>query len=79
MLVYSEGRFQYMQDADAISSAQAEYQETYRDVEQRQIKELMDMIGDESSSFFAEYFGKGGEISGYEDVLRSHLMEYAKL
>lgn len=78
MLVYSEGRFQYMQDADAISSAQAEYQETYRDVEQRQIKELMDMIGDESSSFFAEYFGKGGEISGYEDVLRSHLMEYAK-
>lgn len=78
MLVYSEGRFQYMQDADAISSAQAEYQETYRDVEQRQIKELMGMIGDESSKFFAEYFGKGGEISGYEDVLRSHLMEYAK-
>ena len=67
-----------MQDADAISSAQTEYQETYRDVEQRQIKELMDMIGNESSSFFAEYFGKGGEISGYEDVLRSHLMEYTK-
>ena len=78
MLVYSEGRFQYMQDADAISSAQTEYQETYRDVEQRQIKEIIDMIGDESSAFFAEYFGKGGEISGYEDVLRSHLMEYAK-
>ena len=78
MLVYSEGRFQYMQDADAISSAQAEYQETYRDVEQRQIKELMDMIGNESSAFFAEYFGKDGEISGYEDVLRSHLMEYTK-
>ena len=78
MLVYSEGRFQYMQDADAISSAQTEYQETYRDVEQRQIKELMDMIGNESSAFFAEYFGKDGEISGYEDVLRSHLMEYTK-
>ena len=78
MLVYSEGRVQYMQDADAISSAQAEYQETYRDVEQRQIKELMDMIGNESSAFFAEYFGKDGEISGYEDVLRSHLMEYTK-
>ena len=78
MLVYSEGRFQYMQDADAISSAQTEYQETYRDVEQRQIKELMDMIGDESSAFFAEYFGKDGEIAGYKDVLRSHLMEYAK-
>ena len=78
MLVYSEGRFQYMQDADAISSAQTEYQETYRDVEQRQIKELMGMIGDESSAFFAEYFGKDGEISGYKDVLRSHLMEYAK-
>lgn len=78
MLVYSEGRFQYMQDADAISSAQTEYQETYRSVEQRQIKELMDMIGDESSSFFAEYFGKGGEISDYKDVLRSHLMEYVK-
>ena len=78
MLVYSEGRFQYMQDADAISSAQADYQETYRGVEQRQIKELMGMIGDESSAFFAEYFGKDGEISGYADVLRSHLMEYAK-
>ena len=78
MLVYSEGRFQYMQDADTISSAQTEYQETYRDVEQRQIKELMSMIGDESSTFFAEYFGKDGEISGYKDVLRSHLMEYAK-
>ena len=38
----------------------------------------MDMIGNESSAFFAEYFGKGGEIAGYADVLRSHLMEYAK-
>lgn len=78
MLVYSEGRFQYMQDADAISSAQAEYQETYRDVEQRQIKELMGMIGQESSDFFAKYFGEGGDVSGYEDILREHLMEYAR-
>ena len=78
MLVYSEGRFQYMQDADAISSAQAEYQETYRDVEQRQIKELMSMIGDESSKFFKEYFEEGGNVRGYKDVLKSHLMEYAR-
>jgi hypothetical protein len=78
MLVYSEGRFQYMQDADAISSAQAEYQETYRDVEQRQIKELMDMIGSESSKFFADYFEKGGDVSGYAGYLQSHLMEYAR-
>ena len=78
MLVYSEGRFQYMQDADAISSAQAEYQETYRDVEQRQIKELMGMIGDESSKFFKEYFEEGGNVRGYKDVLKSHLMEYAR-
>ena len=67
-----------MQDSDAISSAQTEYQETYRDVEQRQIKELMGMIGDESSAFFAKYFGEGGDVAGYKDVLRSHLMEYAK-
>lgn len=78
MLVYSEGRFQYMQDADAISSAQAEYQETYRGVEQRQIKELMGMIGDESSKFFKEYFEEGGNVRGYKDVLKSHLMEYAR-
>ena len=78
MLVYSEGRFQYMQDADAISSAQAEYQDTYRDVEQRQIKELMGMIGDESSKFFKEYFEEGGNVRGYKDVLKSHLMEYAR-
>lgn len=80
ILVYSEGRFQYMQDADAISSAQTEHQETYRDVEQRQIKELLDMIGDESSKFFAKYFGEGGDgdISGYTGALREHLMEYAR-
>ena len=78
MLVYSEGRFQYMQDADAISSAQAEYQETYRDVEQRQIKEIMGMIGDESSKFFQEYFGEGRNVRGYKKALQSHLMEYAR-
>ena len=78
MLVYSEGRFQYMQDADAISSAQAEYQETYQDVEQRQIKELMGMIGDESSKFFKKYFGEGRNVRGYKKVLQSHLMEYAR-
>ncbi len=78
MLVYSEGRFQYMQDADAISSAQTEYQETYRDVEQRQIKELMDMIGNESSAFFQKYFGEGRNVRGYKKALQSHLMEYAR-
>lgn len=78
MLVYSEGRFQYMQDADAISSAQAEYQETYRDVEQSQIKELMDMIGDESSKFFKEYFSEGGNVRKYKSALQSHLMKYAR-
>ncbi len=78
MLVYSEGRFQYMQDADAISSAQTEYQETYRDVEQRQIKELMGMIGDESSKFFKEYFSEGGNVRKYKGALQSHLMKYAR-
>lgn len=78
MLVYSEGRFQYMQDADAISSAQTEYQETYRDVEQRQIKELMGMIGDESSAFFKKYFSEGGNVRKYKGALQSHLMKYAR-
>lgn len=80
MLVYSEGRFQYMQDADAISSAQKDYQETYRDAEQRQIKEIMDMIGDESSEFFKKYFGEGGsgDVYGYTGALREHLMDYAR-
>nr|DAH20285.1 MAG TPA: tail tape measure protein [Caudoviricetes sp.] len=80
MLVYSEGRFQYMQDADAISSAQKDYQETYRDAEQRQIKEIMDMIGDESSEFFKKYFGEGGsgDVYGYTGALKEHLMDYAR-
>ena len=80
MLVYSEGRFQYMQDADAISSAQKDYQETYRDAEQHQIKEIMDMIGDESSEFFKKYFGEGGsgDVYGYTGALREHLMDYAR-
>ena len=80
MLVYSEGRFQYMQDADAISSAQKDYQETYRDAEQRQIKEIMDMIGDESSEFFKKYFSEGGsgDVYGYTGALKEHLMDYAR-
>lgn len=77
MLVYSEGRFQYMQDADAISSAQADYQETYRDVEQSQIQSLMNMIGNESSSFFTDYFSKeNADVLGYGEALRDHLMGY---
>ena len=79
MLVYSEGRFQYMQDADAISSAQTEYQETYRDIEQSQIQELMSMLGDKSAEFFADYFtwqSEDGVKNAYEDypaALRSYL------
>lgn len=79
MLVYSEGRFQYMQDADAISSAQKDYQETYRGVEQRQTKELMSMLGDESKAFFEEYFSNpGADVLNYPDALRKHLLEYAQ-
>ena len=58
MLVYSEGRFQYMQDADAISSAQADYQETYRGIEQSQKKDLLGMLGDKSSEIFKKYFSE---------------------
>lgn len=79
MLVYSEGRFQYMQDADAISSAQKDYQETYRGVEQRQTKELMSMLGDESKAFFEEYFSDpGADVLNYPDALRKHLLEYVQ-
>lgn len=79
MLVYSEGRFQYMQDADVISSAQKDYQETYRGVEQRQTKELMSMLGDESKAFFEEYFSNpGADVLNYPDALRNHLLQYAQ-
>ena len=79
MLVYSEGRFQYMQDADAISSAQKDYQETYRGIEQSQTKELMSMLGEESKSFFENYFSKpGADVLNYPDALRKHLLEYAQ-
>ena len=79
MLVYSEGRFQYMQDADSISSAQKDYQETYRGIEQSQTKELMSMLGEESKSFFENYFSKpGADVLNYPDALRKHLLEYAQ-
>ena len=78
MLVYSEGRFQYMQDADAISSAQKDYQETYRGIEQSQTKDLMSMLGDESKAFFEKYFSNGGDVPNYPNALRKHLLQYVK-
>ena len=78
MLLYSEGRFQYMQDADAISSAQKDYQETYRGIEQSQTKDLMSMLGDESKAFFEKYFSNGGDVLNYPNALRKHLLQYAQ-
>lgn len=82
MLVYSEGRFQYMQDSDAISSAQTEYQETYRDVEQRQMQDILSSLGDKSSAFFSQYFSDGGatgeKIKRYPSELRKYLMDALK-
>ncbi len=79
MLVYSEGRFQYMQDADAISSAQKDYQETYRGIEQSQTKDLMSMLGEESKAFFENYFSNGGaDVLNYPDALRKHMLQYVK-
>ena len=75
MLVYSEGRFQYMQDVDAISGAQADYQEAYRTVEEKQKQDLLDMLGGESASFFSSYFSKkGADVLGYGSALQDHLM-----
>ena len=79
MLVYSEGRFQYMQDADAISSAQKDYQETYRGIEQSQTKELMSMLGEESKAFFENYFSNpNADVLNYPDALRKHMLQYAQ-
>lgn len=78
MLVYSEGRFQYMQDSDAISSVQKDYQETYRGIEQSQTKDLMSMLGDESKAFFKKYFSNGGDVLNYPNALRKHLLQYAQ-
>ena len=79
MLVYSEGRFQYMQDADAISSAQKDYQETYRGIEQSQTKELMSMLGEESKAFFENYFSNpNADVLNYPDALRKHMLQYVQ-
>ena len=79
MLVYSEGRFQYMQDADVISSAQKDYQETYRGIEQSQTKELMSMLGEESKAFFENYFSNNGaDVLNYPDALRKHMLQYVQ-
>ena len=79
MLVYSEGRFQYMQDVDAISGAQAEYQETYRGIEQSQKKDLLDMLSDKSSEIFEKYFSESKtyqDVMSYPEYLRDQLMSY---
>ncbi len=79
MLVYSEGRFQYMQDADAISSAQNDYQETYRGIEQSQKKDLLGMLGDKSSEIFKKYFSESKtyqDVMSYPEYLRDQLMSY---
>ena len=79
MLVYSEGRFQYMQDADAISSAQKDYQETYRGVEQDQMQKIISDLGDKSAEFFTDYFtwqsenGAKHDYKDYPAALRSYL------
>lgn len=79
MLVYSEGRFQYMQDADAISSAQKDYQETYRDVKQSQIQAITSILGDKSAEFFTDYFtwesenGAKNDYEAYPAALRRYL------
>ena len=91
MLVYSEGRFQYMQDADAISSAQTDYQETYRGVEQSQIQELLSMLSGESSKYFQKYFTPkidpntgeeydigADQIRKYPTALKNYLMGFVK-
>lgn len=75
MLVYSEGRFQYMQDADKISTAQADYQSTYRDIEQSQMQELMSMLGDKSAEFFSSFFSNpNAYVPDYPQALREYLM-----
>lgn len=81
MLVYSEGRFQYMQDVDKISGAQAEYQSTYRDVEQSQIQSLLQMMSTEAASFFEGFFSEddglgatGIKLERYPEALRKHMM-----
>lgn len=75
MLVYSEGRFQYMQDADKISTAQADYQSTYRDIEQSQMQELMSMLGDKSVEFFSSFFSNpNAYVPDYPQALREYLM-----
>lgn len=79
ILVYSEGRFQYMQDVDAISGAQADYQETYRGIEQSQKKDLLGMLGDKSSEIFKKYFSESKtyqDVMSYPEYLRDQLMSY---
>lgn len=79
MLVYSEGRFQYMQDVDAISGAQADYQETYRGIEQSQKKDLLGMLGDKSSEIFKKYFSESKtyqDVMSYPEYLQNQLMSY---
>ena len=55
ILLYKDGRFQYSEDVDKISSAQYEYDETYRNIYIEEQKEILNDLKDKALSLIEEY------------------------
>ena len=55
ILLYKDGRFQYSEDVDKISSAQYEYDETYRNIYIEEQKEILNDLKDKALALIEEY------------------------
>lgn len=55
ILLYKDGRFQYGEDVDKISSAQYDYDETYRNIYIEEQKEILNDLKDKALALIEEY------------------------
>ena len=55
ILLYKDGRFQYSEDVDKISSAQYDYDETYRNIHIEEQKEILNDLKDKALALIEEY------------------------
>lgn len=80
ILLYKDGRFQYGEDIGAISKAQEDYNETWRDIYVEEQKEILNDLKDKALALIEEYRDKAlenGQLT--RDDISVLLSEYQEL
>lgn len=80
ILLYKDGRFQYGEDIGAISKAQEDYNETWRDIYVEEQKEILNDLKDKALALIEEYRDKAlenGQLT--RDDISALLSEYQEL